>query len=91
MVHLFITMVKGVGGGTIYLKGDFINMSLGHHNDARMNVALALTAVYHGATVLNHCEVISLLKDENGVNCGAKVRDTFTGEEWQVKAKVIIL
>ncbi|KAF7722136.1 mitochondrial glycerol-3-phosphate dehydrogenase [Apophysomyces ossiformis] len=62
----------------------------GQHNDARMNVALALTAAYHGATVANHCEVIDLTKDDNGKVNGAKVRDTLTGEEWFVKAKGVI-
>ena len=34
----------------------------GQHNDARMNLAIALTAVRHGASVANHVEVLSLLK-----------------------------
>ncbi|KAG0172621.1 mitochondrial glycerol-3-phosphate dehydrogenase [Apophysomyces sp. BC1034] len=62
----------------------------GQHNDARMNVALALTAAYHGATVANHCEVIDLTKDDNGIVNGAKLRDTLTGDEWFVKAKGVI-
>lgn len=37
-------------------------LSLGQHNDARMNLAIALTAVRHGASVANHVEVLSLLK-----------------------------
>ncbi|KAI9318350.1 FAD dependent oxidoreductase-domain-containing protein [Dichotomocladium elegans] len=62
----------------------------GHHNDARMNVALSLTAAYHGATVVNHCEVIDLLKDEKGNINGAILRDNLTGEEMKVKAKGVI-
>jgi glycerol-3-phosphate dehydrogenase len=53
-----------------------------------MNVALALTAVNHGATMANHCEVKSLTKDENGNVNGAVLCDVFTGDEWTVKAKV---
>lgn len=53
-----------------------------------MNVALALTAAYHGATVANHCEVLNLTKNENGHINGAVVKDTLTGDEWTVKAKV---
>ena len=34
----------------------------GQHDDARMNLAIALTAVRHGASVANHVEVLSLLK-----------------------------
>ncbi|KAJ2959635.1 hypothetical protein NQZ79_g4901 [Umbelopsis isabellina] len=62
----------------------------GQHNDARMNVALALTAVNHGATVANHCEVKSLTKDEDGNVNGAVLHDVFTGDEWTVKAKGVI-
>ena len=35
---------------------------IGQQNDARMNIAIALTAVRHGASVANHMEVLSLLK-----------------------------
>ncbi|KAI7886252.1 DAO-domain-containing protein [Lichtheimia hyalospora FSU 10163] len=89
----FLTRSKALESFPMLRKDELVGALVyydGHHNDARMNVALAMTAVYHGATVLNHCEVISLIKDKNGVNCGAKVRDTFTGEEWQVKAKGVI-
>jgi hypothetical protein len=34
-------------------------------NDARLNVAIALTAAAHGATVVNHTEVLRLLKQPN--------------------------
>lgn len=64
---------------------------LGQHNDARMNVALAMTAAYHGATVANHCEVLDLTKNEQGHINGAVLKDTLTGDQWTVKAKVIII
>jgi len=34
----------------------------GQQDDARMNLAIALTASRHGATVVNHVKVINLLK-----------------------------
>ncbi|RHZ58181.1 hypothetical protein Glove_375g15 [Diversispora epigaea] len=71
------------------LVGAFIYYD-GQHNDARMNVALALTAVSRGAVVANHVEVLNLLKDDQGKLKGAHVRDNLTGEEWDVMAKVII-
>ena len=78
-----------------FLTGDlrffFCLPFLGQHNDARMNVALAMTAACHGATVANHCEVINLTKDEEGKVNGAKMRDNLTGEEWTVKAKVCLI
>ncbi|KAG0209321.1 mitochondrial glycerol-3-phosphate dehydrogenase [Mortierella sp. NVP41] len=62
----------------------------GQHNDSRMNVALGLTAVQYGAVIANHVEVVELMKDDNKRLCGARVRDTMTGKEFNVKAKGII-
>ncbi|XP_068201616.1 glycerol-3-phosphate dehydrogenase, mitochondrial-like [Palaemon carinicauda] len=66
----------------------------GQHNDARMNLSIALTATRLGGTIANHTRVLSLLKekDENGVErlSGAIVRDEITGREIQVKAKCVI-
>ncbi|KAF9312906.1 mitochondrial glycerol-3-phosphate dehydrogenase, partial [Podila horticola] len=62
----------------------------GQHNDSRMNVALGLTAVQYGAVIANHVEVVELVKDENKRLCGARVKDTLTGKEFNVKAKGII-
>lgn len=66
---------------------------LGEHNDSRMNVVLGLTSVKYGATVANHVEVVGLLKDKDSDTgeqklIGAHLRDTLTGEEWDVHAKV---
>lgn len=66
----------------------------GQQDDARMCLAIALTATRHGATVANHVRVVNLLKqkDETGneVCCGAHLRDELTGKEWDVKAKCVI-
>ncbi|KAG0376151.1 mitochondrial glycerol-3-phosphate dehydrogenase [Mortierella sp. AD032] len=62
----------------------------GQHNDSRMNVALGLTAVQYGAVIANHVEVIELHKDDDKRLCGARVRDTMTGKEFNVKAKGVI-
>ena len=35
----------------------------GQHNDARMNLAIALTAAREGAAVANHVEAVGLLKE----------------------------
>ena len=64
------------------------------HNDARMNTAIALTAIQHGAIVANHVQVESLIKKPvNGKVdqiCGAVVKDTLTGDTWTIKAKGVI-
>lgn len=54
-----------------------------------MNMALVMTAVKNGATVANKVEVVKLHKDANGKLNGARVKDKLTGEEWDVKAKVV--
>ncbi|XP_053554289.1 glycerol-3-phosphate dehydrogenase, mitochondrial [Bombina bombina] len=67
----------------------------GQHNDARMNLAIALTAARYGAATANYTEVIRLLKKtdlESGKErvCGARCRDVLTGKEFDVKAKCVI-
>ncbi|XP_021351671.1 glycerol-3-phosphate dehydrogenase, mitochondrial-like isoform X2 [Mizuhopecten yessoensis] len=66
----------------------------GQHDDARMNVSLAITAARLGSTIMNYVEVVEILKspDSQGkeVVSGAKVRDRMTGEEWEVKAKCVV-
>lgn len=62
----------------------------GLHNDARMNVSLALTAVTEGAAVANHVEITSLIKNEAGQITGAKMTDMLTGEKWSTNATAVI-
>jgi glycerol-3-phosphate dehydrogenase len=71
----------GLKAGVLYYDGQF--------NDARMAVALAMTANEYGAVVANHVEVIALHR-ENGKIAGALVRDSLTGEEWIIRAKGVI-
>ncbi|KAG8844745.1 mitochondrial glycerol-3-phosphate dehydrogenase [Serendipita sp. 411] len=89
---------RGLVGAVVYYDG--------MHNDARMNLALIMTAVKHGAAVANYVEVTKLLKtnqslttldgssttegQKDGKLYGAKVKDKLTGEEWEVHAKGII-
>jgi len=54
-----------------------------------MNMALIMTAVKLGATVANKVDVTQLLKGADGMVEGARVRDNLTGEEWEVKARVL--
>lgn len=61
----------------------------GLFNDARMNAALAVTAIQHGATVLNYMEVKQLIK-EDGKLVGAVAVDRETGKEYRVKATATV-
>lgn len=66
----------------------------GQHDDARMCIAIALTAARLGASIANHTEVVDLQKltNEDGkpVLSGARVRDRMTGQEFCIRAKCIV-
>ena len=72
---------EGLKAGVVYYDGQF--------NDARMAVTLALTAEKYGALVATHLEALGLEK-EGGKTCGAKVRDTISGEEFTIKARGVV-
>lgn len=78
----------GLVGAVVYYDGQ--------HNDSRMNMSLVMTAVQHGAVAANYTEVVALHKKpspEHGGEeriCGARVRDHFTGDEWDVQCKGVI-
>ncbi|XP_058762178.1 glycerol-3-phosphate dehydrogenase SDP6, mitochondrial-like isoform X2 [Vicia villosa] len=87
-VELFPTLAKE--GQDRTLKGTVVYYD-GQMNDSRLNVGLACTAALAGAAVLNHAEVVSLLKDDAGKRIiGARVRDNLTGKEFDTYAKVIV-
>jgi glycerol-3-phosphate dehydrogenase len=60
------------------------------HDDARTNVAIALTAAKKGAAVANYCEVTSLLKDAGGRAQGVAVLDRVSNERFDVRAKAVV-
>lgn len=72
---------EGLKAGVVYYDGQF--------NDARMAVALALTAQKNGAIVANHLGVVSLEKTKNRL-CGARVRDSLSGVEFSIHARGVI-
>lgn len=73
---------EGLKAGVVYYDGQF--------NDSRMAVTLALTAQQQGATIATHVEVTALDKDDQGKLCGARLRDTFGGEEFSIRARGVI-
>ena len=64
----------------------------GQHNDARTNLAVALTSLEHGATTCNYANVESLLHDNNGRVAGAVVRDLLDDDAapFEVRAKQVL-
>ncbi|MEY3058748.1 MAG: hypothetical protein RL000_100 [Bacteroidota bacterium] len=72
---------KGLKGGILYTDGQF--------DDARMAIALAMTAYDLGATVVNYVQVTSLIKEYDKV-VGLVAEDELKGELFSLKAKVVI-
>src|SRR5579875_3736422 len=60
LVHCPTLQRNGLRGAILYYEGQF--------DDARWNVALALTAAAHGACVANYAEVVALLKDHQRIS-----------------------
>ena len=73
---------RQISGGVVYHDGQF--------DDARMNLALALTAVAQGAAMANYVEVERLCKTRAGRITGVAVRDRRSGATWETRARVVI-
>jgi glycerol-3-phosphate dehydrogenase len=72
---------EGLSGGILYHDGQF--------DDARLAISLAQTAAAKGAALLNYFPVNGLLKMQNKV-CGVWAKDAETGNEYEIKSKVVI-
>lgn len=68
-------------GGVKYWDGQF--------DDARLALALARTAVQHGAHLLNYCAATGLIH-ENGRVAGLHLQDQETGRAFELKASCIV-
>ncbi len=69
-------------GGVVYYDGQF--------DDARLLIHLAMTAADHGAAVVNYCPATGLLRDEEGYVNGLTARDAETGEEYAIRARIVV-
>lgn len=69
-------------GGVIYYDGQF--------DDARLAVNLAQTVVDYNGVVLNYMKVVGLTKDENNLVDGVIAKDIESGEEMEIKSRVVI-
>lgn len=72
---------EGLRGGIAYHDGQF--------DDARLAINLAQTAAMYEAAILNYFPVTGLIKTNKKVT-GVKVKDHFTGREYEIKSKVVI-
>jgi glycerol-3-phosphate dehydrogenase len=71
----------GLRGGVVYYDGQF--------DDARMNLAIAVSAAERGAIVATHTPVVALQR-EGARLAGATVEDAFTGDRFEVAARVVV-
>jgi len=72
---------KKISGAVVYKDGQF--------DDARLAINLAQTAAENGATLLNYCKLIELVKN-GGKVMGVIVKDITTQREYTIKCKVAI-
>jgi glycerol-3-phosphate dehydrogenase len=72
---------SGLQGGVAYYDGQF--------DDSRLAVNLAQTVFDLGGAAVNYFKVTSLIKEDELV-AGAVVRDTETGNDYTIRAKVVI-
>lgn len=79
--HIPTLEPKGLRGGVVYQDAQF--------DDARLAVTLALTIADLGGTVVNYASAVGLIKEGELVR-GARVRDEETGNETEVRARVVI-
>ncbi len=68
-------------GGVLYHDAQF--------DDAKLAMAIALTAAQQQAVLLNYFPVTAFLKMQNKI-CGVWVRDHFSGKEYEIRSKVVI-
>ncbi|MFD2786769.1 glycerol-3-phosphate dehydrogenase/oxidase [Hymenobacter rubripertinctus] len=73
---------EGLRGGVVYHDGQF--------DDARLAVNLAQTAIEAGGTLLNHCGVTGLLKDDAGRIAGVRATDHETGRPYELRARCVV-
>lgn len=71
----------GLRGGILYQDGQF--------DDARLAITLAQTVADLDGVVANYVKVVALLKQDDHI-CGATVRDVESGEEFEVRARVVV-
>jgi len=61
------------------------------HNDARTNIAIALSAIEHGAVVANYVEMTNVVTDpSSGKVVGVHALDRMTGRTLAIKAKKVV-
>lgn len=72
----------GLRGGVVYYDGQF--------DDTRLLINLVQTAAEQGAVLLNYCEAVGLIKNQDGPVNGVEAREIESGRIFQILGKVVI-
>ena len=72
---------KKLSGGVAYFDGQF--------DDARLCITLALTAVDVNATMLNHCKVVNLIRENEKVK-GVVINDELNNEVYEARGTIVV-
>lgn len=72
---------RGLAGGGMYWDAQC--------DDARLSVAVVRAAAMRGAQVANYVRVTGLVRTVGGLS-GAYVRDELTGEEGEIRARIVV-
>ena len=73
---------EGLRGGVLYHDGQF--------DDARLLIALVRTAQAHGGVLVNHCRVVRLLRDGQGIVDGVVAHEVESGRELELRARCVV-
>jgi glycerol-3-phosphate dehydrogenase len=79
--HIPTLKPEGLRGGVVYQDAQF--------DDTRLAITLALTIADLGGVAVNYASAVGLIKEGELVR-GARVRDEETGNESEVRARVVI-
>jgi glycerol-3-phosphate dehydrogenase len=61
------------------------------HNDARTNIAIAMSAAEYGASIANYVEMVKLITDPTtGKAIGVEALDRTTGNTFEIRAKKVV-
>ena len=82
LLRLPLLKPDGLKGGIVYHDGQF--------DDSRMAFALAQSCADKGGLVLNYFKVNGLLKDTGGIINGLRANDALTGEEFNLKTRLVV-
>ncbi len=81
VLSFFPLLRREIKGGILYYDGSF--------DDARMNIAIIMSAIKRGAVCCNYTELVELIKSSGRVK-GIVVRDNITKEQFDVRASVVV-